>query len=526
MPWVWTGDRAEMDIASLNLFNQGVRVDHCQCARGGSGTMGFTVVLSDFHAGAAESLLTVLDADHRPDPSQTSPTTTAFAAAFVPTIKALTAVHGKPDLVLLGDVLDLSLGRPDHAARIFSGFLRALGAQDLFTSVAFVPGNHDHALWTAERYGASAGAAQGPGDPQFWAQSSPAFSPPQAMGTTTILNAILADGGMPQKVATYYPNMGLTSQSQAAAGPRRLAVLHHGHFIESAYTAMSALLAALRGKPVPPMTAERIEKENGSWIDYIWSTAGDSGRVGNEVTLAQEMMVTGGASQVLQDRVAAMLMRQVQSGLGLPVTGLAATWTERVCRGMVDAVLGSYADLERFDYESYLSGDSVAGLRTYLSGVVAAQLDQEVPGSGPQDHLTFVFGHTHKAFADALVVPGFTAPVSVYNSGGWVLDTADLSTVEGLGVVFLDDALNSAMLQVYGLTEGEAVLPARVISADPQPDATNPLFQAVQKAMAAQAGPWAAFSTTVAAELKKKQDFYMALGDRLERRAARKPGGM
>jgi hypothetical protein len=110
-------------------------------------------------------------------------------------------------------------------------------------------------------------------------------------------------------------------------------VLHHGHFIESAYTAMSALLAALRGKSVPPMTAERIEKENGSWIDYIWSTVGDDGRVGTEVTLAEEMMVTGGASQVLQDRVAAMLMRQVQGGLGLPVTGVDAPRAALMCQG-------------------------------------------------------------------------------------------------------------------------------------------------------------------------------------------------
>lgn len=482
--------------------------------------MGLTVVLSDFHAGAAESLLTVLDADDRPDPSRVSPTTAAFAAAFVPTMKALTAVHGKADLVLLGDVLDLSLGRPDQAAQIFSGFLRELGAGDLFASIAFVPGNHDHVLWTAERYGATAGGAKGPGDPQFWAHSSPAFAPPQTMGTTTVLNAILAAGGVTQKVGTYYPNMGLQPQ----AGGQRLAVLHHGHFIESVYTAMSSLLAAMRDKSVPPMTAERIEKENGSWIDFVWSTLGDGGRVGTEVTLAEEMMVTGGASHVLQDRVASMLMRQVQGGLGLPVTGLAETWLQRICRGAVDKMLGSYADMERFDYETYLSPTSVAGLLTYLTQVVARQLAEEVPGHGPGDHLTFVFGHTHKAFADALVVPGFTAPVSVYNSGGWVLDTADLSTVEGAGIVLLDGALNSAMLQVYGLTEGAVVLPARVISSDPQPDATNPLFQAVQKAVTAQAELWTAFSTTVAAELKRKQDFYMALGDRVERRATRKPG--
>ncbi|PLL14457.1 hypothetical protein C0V75_03210 [Tabrizicola sp. TH137] len=488
------------------------------------GTVGLTVVLSDFHAGAAESLLTVLDASYRPDPAQVSPTTQAFAAAFVPTIKALASRYGKPDLVLLGDVLDLSLGRPEDAARIFAGFVKAIGVGGLFGTIAFVPGNHDHALWTAERYGATAGAAKGPGDAAFWAHSSPAFKPPTAMGTTTLLNAILAAGGVSAKVATYYPNMGLLPQTAEAGAARRLAVLHHGHFIESAYSAMSSLLAAMRDKAVVPMTAERIEKENGSWIDFVWSTLGDDGRVGAEVTLAEELMVTGGASYALQGQVAGMLARQVQAGLGLPVSGLVETWTNRVCRGVVDAVLGSYADLERFDYESYLSSASVDGLQSYLTQVVAAQLAEEVPDHGPGDHLTFIFGHTHKAFADALVVEGFTAPVSVYNSGGWVLDTADLSTVEGAGVVFLDDALNSAMVQVYGLTGGEAVHPAQVISADPQPDERNPLFQAVQKAVTANAAAWGTFSTTVAAELRKKQDFYMALGDRVEARAARKPG--
>ena len=82
-----------------------------------------TVVVSDFHAGAAESLLTVLDENFHPDPGQTSPTTMALAAAFLPLMQELTKSGGKPDLVLLGDVLDLSLGKPDHAARIFSNFL-------------------------------------------------------------------------------------------------------------------------------------------------------------------------------------------------------------------------------------------------------------------------------------------------------------------------------------------------------------------------------------------------------------------
>ena len=475
-----------------------------------------TVVVSDFHAGAAESLLTVLDGNFKPDPDQISPTTTAFAAAFLPLMQALSTSGVKPDLVLLGDVLDLSLGKPDHAARIFSNFLKAIKAGQMFANVAFVPGNHDHELWTAERFGATSGTVDGPSDKAFWAHSSPAFGPASGMGSTAVLNDILAAGGMKAKVATYYPNLGLPAVT-APGRANRLAVMHHGHFVESAYTAMSSLLAMVRNKPVPPLTAETIEQINGAWIDFVWSTLGDSGRIGSEATLAEEMMVTGGAAHALQDRVAAVLARQAQAGLGLPVTGLVTLWLERFSRGLVDATMGSYSDLERFSYDQYLSPDTITNLQTYLTQVVASQIAAEQPGVTAADHLTFVFGHTHKAFADQLAVQGFDAPVSIYNTGGWVLDTALLSTVEGAGVLFLDGGLNSAMLQIYALTEAEDVLPARVLSADPGPDATNPMLGALQGALTKTATEWAAFQTVVAAELRKKQDMYLALGDRTRR---------
>ena len=480
-----------------------------------------TVVVSDFHAGAAESLLTVLDENFHPDPGQTSPTTMAFAAAFLPLMQELTKYGGKPDLVLLGDVLDLSLGKPDHAARIFSNFLKAIKAGQMFANVAFVPGNHDHELWTAERFGATSGAVTSPSDKAFWAHSSPAFTPPSSMGTTAVLNKILAEGGMKEKVATYYPNLGMPPVT-APGRATRLAVMHHGHFVESAYTAMSSLLAMIRNKPVPPLTAETIEEINGAWIDFVWSTLGDSGRIGSEATLAEILMVTGGAAHALQDRVAAVLSRQAQTGLGLPVSGVVTLWLQRFSRGLVDATMGAYSDLERFSYDQYLSADTISGLQTYLTEVVASQIAAELPGVTAADHLTFVFGHTHKAFADQLAVKGFDAPVSIYNTGGWVLDTALLSTVEGAGVLFLDGGLNSAMLQIYALTGAEEVLPACVVCADPGLDANNPMLAALQGALTKTAPQWAAFQTVVAAELRKKQDMYLALGDRNRRHSAQR----
>ena len=78
------------------------------------------------------------------------------------------------------------------------------------------------------------------------------------------------------------------------------------------------------------------------------------------------------------------------------------------------------------------------------------------------------------------------------------------------------------MLQIYALTGAEEVLPARVVSADPGPDASNPMLAALQGALTKTAPQWAAFQTVVAAELRKKQDMYLALEDRSRRRSTQR----
>lgn len=466
-----------------------------------------TVILSDFHAGAAESLLTVLDADNRPLPAQVSPVTLDFAAAFAPFMAALDAT-APPDLVILGDALDLSLAPPQVAVQVFQTFLREAGFARLFGQVCYLAGNHDHALWTAERYGATAGAHD-PAQPAFWAHSSPAFAPPGAVGTSAMLNAVLSGAGFAGQVASYYPNLGLLPTAPQG-DVRRVTVLHHGHFIESAYTAMSGIVGLLSDDPSAPLTAETIEAQNGAWIDFVWSTLGDDGRVGSLAAMAEAMLYTGGEAEQLQDRLAQVLAGWITTTAGLPRFGTASDWAERLSRALMDGVIGSYSDLERYSYDQPLSADSVAGLRRYLSQVVRRQITDEVPSAGPADELTFVFGHTHKPFADRVIADGFDRPVKVYNTGGWVLDTALLSTVEGAGIVFIDAAGHSAMLRLYSLSPDETVTGATIVTAGPGEDADNPLRQQLQAALDATGPAWDVFLATVTAELRRKQDYYLA----------------
>lgn len=430
-----------------------------------------------------------------------SRTTTCFGDAMQATLTALSGTDAH-DLVILGDALDLSLAPPQVVAGVFKGFMATLPPQMLGGQMSFVPGNHDHALWTAQRF------ADGPGSPvgaDHWAHVTPAFAAQATRTGSATLNALMPPGSTP--VVTYYPNQGLGPVETATE--RRVVMLHHGHFIESAYRLMTRLCATLSGQPAPAMTAETLETVNGSWIDFAWSTFGDTGPLGRQIARAEEMLVTGGGARVMQDRMAAGLARMLQSSLPLPHAAQVSETLLQLARGLVDSFIGSYSEMERFSYTAFLSRASRQGLCAYMDRVVADQMRRELDGAPEDIRLSFIFGHTHKPFADALVIESFKRPVSVYNTGGWVLDTELMSSVEGAALAFIDAQMNTALLTLYSLGGDGLLQKAAVSSADPVADADNPMLAALQDAVATADGEWSAFRNAVQADLAAKQAMYL-----------------
>jgi UDP-2,3-diacylglucosamine pyrophosphatase LpxH len=460
-----------------------------------------TIILSDLHAGAEESLLSVLGEDDTVDPIAVSRTTTAFGTAMRATLSALSGEDAH-HLVILGDALDLSLAPPQVAAGVFRGFMAALPPQMLGGRMSFVPGNHDHALWTAQRF------ADGPGAPDeagHWAHVTPAFAAPETRTGSATLNALMPAGHA--QVKSYYPNLGLGPVTTATE--RRAVMLHHGHFIETAYSLMTRFCATLSGVPAPAMTADRLETVNGSWIDFAWSTFGDTGPLGREIARAEQGLVTGGGARLVQDRMAAALARGLQASLPLPRSAQVSDTLQQLARGLVDSFVGSYSEMERFSYTAFLSRASQQGLHAYIDEVVADQMLRELDGAPGDTRLTFIFGHTHKPFADQIVTDGFRRPVTVYNTGGWVLDTALLSTVEGAAVAFVDAQMNTALLTLYSLGGDGILLAPAVSSADPVADADNPMRTALQAAVASADAEWSAFREAVRADLETRQAMYL-----------------
>ena len=404
------------------------------------------VCLSDLHFGAANSVLTRLEGPRAtPDTVHPSPVLEALVECLGRLVDA-NAGGRRPTLVLCGDVLEMALSGAHVAAMVFDQFLAATMAPDrrLFDdTILFVPGNHDHHLWEVAREHDYAEyvrtlPADHPIDAQWHA--TPAFFDDGPPGIPDrLLNSLVQRrpelAGV--NVRAVYPNLGLRS-----AEGRRIVLFHHGHFVEPLYLLVSALKRLAFPGDRPAARIEDWEAENFAWIDFFWSTLGQSGAAGRDVSLLYDMLQSDEAITGLVVTVAQALSRAPASRRRWPrrVEAGAFGWTARRAALRIAAH-------ERRRPDQALSPAAARGLREYMEGPLLRQIEHEA-GSGPHD-VGFVFGHTHKPFEQMWSGPAFPGPVEMFNTGGWVVDSDVPEPHQGAAVVMLDESLEIASLRCY-----------------------------------------------------------------------------
>ncbi len=463
------------------------------------------VCLSDLHLGALDSVLTAIASDGcSVDASVPSPVLTALCEC----IGVLGDSADPPDLVILGDLFELALGSTDHAGATFAHLVRGLRPGTTGAAVSplirFVPGNHDHHLWRRAR-----------GE---WyldhIEQLPADEPlPPEAHTTALLPArqrlpvrdrliellaARADPAIKVSVEQSYPNLGMVSESG-----ERVVVGSHGHFIEPLYRAMSALTDVFETATSEPLTFHQLEAENGAWIDFFWSSMGDSGAVSGVTRSLYESLQSDQMMEAELDAIRRAICRRSGSRARRHLEGLFA-----------EHVLGA-AMKKSFRRERHvpevLSPTAQTGLGDFLSGPLARQLSEEV---GSPRQVTFLFGHTHKPFSSVSEVPGLPAALSVVNTGGWVVDTPEPEPNKGAAVVLVDDNLDVAVLRCY--TQGpERTANVRIEA--PAGQEQNPLVDALVNRIDPTRDPWLSLADAAAVT---ESDRRAQLGVRLRQRAA------
>jgi len=446
------------------------------------------VCASDLHLGALNSVLTnVTDDGTGVDVRAPSP----VMAALGDCLRTLPVGGTAPQLVILGDLFELALTSTDVAATTFGHLVSVLrlGQPDAAVSPAirFVPGNHDHRLWTRARddhlvnYLESAPL----GSPLLGVDHVTSLLPPRPPQAVRdrFIEALANRGGLPQRVEVEqsYPNLGLVD-----ANAERAVVMSHGHFTEPIYRLMSGL-DDIFGSPRRTVDAATLEADNGGWIDFFWSSMGDSGDVSGEVRRMYESL----NSVADMDAEITAIARAIR-GQRRPRT--IARVEARVAARLLRAGVSESRNRERHQRgNAVMAPKTAAGLLTYLEGPVATQLGHEV---GHPVHTTFVFGHTHKPFVQEHTLAGFPGPVRVVNTGGWVVDSTVPEPVKGAVIVLIDDDLNVAILHCYQQGSDPSAYRVQIKAPGEEP---NPLVEQLSAAIDPARDPWLSLAEAAAA---------------------------
>ncbi|EAQ27872.1 hypothetical protein NAP1_09767 [Erythrobacter sp. NAP1] len=448
------------------------------------------VVLSDIHLGARDSLLTHVDvtgaiADGPSDVLR------AFAATIGETMQG-----EKPQLVLLGDALDLGLSPFGDVSKSFLQLLDAFFPKDgpeLFQrEIIYIAGNHDHHLWRmAQDHGFVTALQSGelPGDLEA---VTTIFGTPRHR--CRLMESLIAHRphleGASVRIA--YPNWGLSDRESG-----RAVVMHHGHYLDGMYRSLSNVRGFLEDSDARPSTMRQLEQENGPWIDFLWSDLGSAGDVGGEVGSLYETMLSAGASHDFAEGLARRITGGLHAKMGInPKMPLKYGVTlDNLIRAGIDITAGRTAERQRDGYGHVLGADEVDDLDWYIGTPLAKAMEDELPGR-PRE-LSFIFGHTHKPFQDELKVDGFDLPVAVFNTGGWVLDEPTLMPVQGCAAMLVSDTLEVASLRLFNDPTDGTIAPVRVEGSGRISRLVDDASQAVDRASAS----WADFSRLVHARI-------------------------
>ncbi len=292
---------------------------------------------------------------------------------------------------------------------------------------------------------------------------------------------------------TVYPNFALLNGDKT-----RCVVFHHGHYIESIYSAMTELKKLFVPAEGFPRAIWDLEAENGAWIDFFWSALGRSGQVGRDVELMYDKMQSSRELEKVLARLARSLSEKIPPR---------QRWTSLLMTPAMSFLLrhlaGPLAVREVHHTGSVLSGDAQRGLARYMEDYVLREITRIQDLSVPRD-MTFVFGHTHKPFESEGRFKGFPK-VTLLNSGGWVVDTAVVSPLKGGAVIVVDDDLNVASLRMYN--EHDPRYPVRVCVHAAE---DNPLFRALSRSVDPAAETWRRFSelTDAAVDAHRQNLFF------------------
>ncbi len=458
------------------------------------------ICLSDLHLGADNSLLSRLGS-HPGEVDAAKPSEVLLQLANC--LREL--VHHnhsqvRPTLILNGDALELALTQDNVALMVFERFMELMFPADreplIAPKILLNPGNHDHHLWEIARETQYIEFVEGKRN------KLPGRTLPPPWHTTSIFNRRPVDSVLLNAIISRHPHMASKGVSVATVYPNlclknensKWVIFSHGHYIESIYWLMSLLSNFVFPRRQHPTRIWEIETENFAWIDFFWSAMGRSGAAGRGIEQIYDMLLVPHARHKLIRRLA-----RAAGHHWIPRAPRLGEWLGLLSVPFISILLNRIAVLEKTRTGTPLSPQARQGLKNYIEGPLAAQILDEYQHP-IQAQTAFVFGHTHKPFAETMDYKHFPPGMAVYNTGGWVVDTEQTEPAHGGAIVVLDEEFNLASLRMYNEARNVHDCRVRVEAVD---SSSNPLYTHLAQLVNSNTDPWRSFSQAVADNIEQ-----------------------
>lgn len=345
-------------------------------------------------------------------------------------------------LILAGDVWDTAIRPISEIARLSQAFFAAVKLEEVFRQILFIPGNHDHHLWTmletqncvVRPLDKVAGIGQvGSEEVEDFPQvlsgrlsvsgphpglEIPGIQPPY---TGKVFLTGLTAGKLPVNVV--YPNLYvLDPETQSAV------VITHGHFFEVPWRLLSDLLQKALAREIPAMSLFYLQLLNAPLTEFmnhslaqVGPLSAFVGRVYDQIrngTTPPELKTTFDSLGALLDRELSFedepwLLEKIKEYGSDQLIAL----TLRLLQKYVQTAIRGASGDKPYPSGRYTIGflndpENLARIDGYLELV-----RRDIPNFTVT---SLAFGHTHESIPGRSEILKTSGPVKIWNSGSMV----------------------------------------------------------------------------------------------------------
>jgi UDP-2,3-diacylglucosamine pyrophosphatase LpxH len=348
------------------------------------------------------------------------------------------------ELILNGDLLELSMVGLDEAYHEIKEFFILISEVPPVKRVVYIPGNHDHHFWRelAEQVCVNGRISQGMLPPSHKEYPScfvdKYFS---SFDRNLPCKIVLADlwpkDKPPVEIVVKYPHHLIKVSTNKEQW--RYYLFTHGHFLEDMFTPVNYL--------IEPARLDELEAFNNIWIEAFDYDFGRSGRLMDRVQDLVKKVERG-------DKEAKQEIKKILDEIYLNcVKKLKLSWSRKLGLYLIKSLVGSLVKEIPLEKRSGLFRAAIdeslrAKIEDYIKKYITERYrkgmatkynfpsDQDIPIP-----FTFVFGHTHRPAAEenqeSIKIDDAIFPLA--NTGGWLrIDGTGAANGENAGILVID----------------------------------------------------------------------------------------